>query len=109
MDIDPAFDNMSNVIHQDVLLVYDSVEDAIRACPRFLTPEEKRSAKAYLDHLLGGTYSDLQLVKLWNRTLGGCGGFCFSEDEGNPAASWFLAQLRASLLESMASLPDTPA
>ncbi len=102
MDIPNAFDSIGNSFHQDTFLLYKTLDDAIRASIRSLSPSQCLIAKNFLDELLSGKYSDEELVAVWRKTPAGSGGFAISRGEEGDAAA-FLGLIRSALETSLAS------
>ena len=101
MTIPEAFIKISNMFHQDLDLIFESVDEAVLASVSELTAEERLVAKNYLDELLSGNYTDEQLADIWDRTPGGSGGFGIRSDKEGGAA-YFLGMLRSALESSLA-------
>jgi hypothetical protein len=100
-----AFNKLANSFHQDTFLIHKTLDDAIQASVRSLTPAERAAAKSYVDELLNGTYNDQRLAEIWNKSPAGSGGFEIDgEQEGG--AMWFLSQLSVALASSLLTAED---
>ncbi|MBI1867667.1 MAG: hypothetical protein HYS06_05155 [Methylocystis sp.] len=101
MDIPDEFNKIGNAFHQDTLLIYKTLDDAIQASIR-MSPQKRKIAKDFFDELLSGKYSDEELAAIWNKTPANSGGFGIAEEPENGAA-WFLGKIRSALESSLAS------
>jgi hypothetical protein len=96
MKIPDEFIHIANSFHQDTLTIHETLDDAINESVLGLTETEIRTAKDYLDLLLSGNYSSVELAKIWNSTPAFSGGFGMAEEPDN-GAEWFLGKIRDAL------------
>ena len=68
MEIPSAFNKVCGALHQDIFLFHESFEEAIRSCTGFVTAQEAKIAKIFIDELLHGSASDDQLEEIWNKS-----------------------------------------
>ncbi|MBI1867710.1 MAG: hypothetical protein HYS06_05385 [Methylocystis sp.] len=63
-----AFLTYSALFHQDVFVIYPSLEEAFRHASDYLTKEQVASVKAYLDELISGRYTNEELLEIWEKS-----------------------------------------
>lgn len=65
MNVPEAFLTFSGLLHQDVLVLYPSWQEAVRRTRDFLTTEQLESVRGFLDQLVSGDYGSEQLREVW--------------------------------------------
>lgn len=99
MKIPNEFIHIANSFHQDTLTIHETLDDAINESVLGLNETEISTAKDYLDLLLSGNYSSVELAKIWNNTPAFSGGFGMAEELDN-GAEWFLGKIRDALVNA---------
>jgi hypothetical protein len=61
-----AFQKLCRQFSQDIVLIASSREELLLIITQALTRQERVQLKKELDNLLGGEYSDEQLLAVWN-------------------------------------------
>ena len=68
MRVPVQFEKIFGLFHQDFDLLYPSLEKGVETIVDWLRLKGNLAAKAYIDDLIYGDYSDDQLKGLWNHS-----------------------------------------